>query len=324
MKKAPRGCLSRLKNGWPSRTILFTRVLVIRCLSPTCLCVLSHARRQVVTCRFPLQCLLYLAKKWKSLCTCLPLAQAGRGPKWKYPRIEPDENVIFIRAIKQRNQTGRLLGILEEVTWGEEKAVWQRIDKDGEGWHISTFCVERDNLTSRLHNSRLPAPSSARQAGLVRKTLRFSKQREMLEAAVGLEDAYFNFCLPHDALKRPLAVPVPTCLRAVPARHRQAKGNGSPKKWSPHTPMIAEGLTHHACLCACLPRPTRRRQVARRQVWTLEELLPACVRACDSTRRQVVSGAAQTPLDGSLKHMSCRDTTQLYQVTGFYITSNMA
>ena len=225
-------------------------MLVIRCLSPTCLCVLSHARRQVVTCRFPLQCLLYLAKKWKSLCTCLPLAQAGRGPKWKYPRIEPDENVIFVRAIKQRNQTGRLLGILEEVTWGEEKAVWQRIDPDGKGWHISTFCVERDNLTSRLHNSRL-----------VRKTLRFSKQREMLEAAVALEDAYFNFCLPHDALKRPLAVPVPT------------KGNGSPKKWALRTPMMAESLTHHACLCACLPRPTRRRQVARRQVWTLEELL---------------------------------------------------
>ena len=153
-----------------------------------------------------------------------------RGPKWKYPRIEPDENVIFVRAIKQRNQTGRLLGILEEVTWGEEKAVWQRIDPDGEGWHISTFCVERDNLTSRLHNSRL-----------VRKTLRFSKQREMLEAAVGLEDAYFNFCLPHDALKRPLAVPVPT------------KGNGSPKKWALRTPMMAESLTHH--------------------VWTLEELL---------------------------------------------------
>jgi hypothetical protein len=150
--------------------------------------------------------------------------------------------VIFVRAIKQRNQTGRLLGILEEVTWGEEKAVWQRIDPDGEGWHISTFCVERDNLTSRLHNSRL-----------VRKTLRFSKQREMLEAAVALEDAYFNFCLPHDALKRPLAVPVPTCLRAVPARHRQAKGNGSPKKWAPRTPMMAEGLNHH--------------------VWTLEELL---------------------------------------------------
>jgi len=153
-----------------------------------------------------------------------------RGPKWKYPRIEPDGHVIFVRAIKQRDQNGRLLGIREEVTWGDPEQVWKRIDPDGDGWHISTYCVERDNLTSRLHNSRL-----------VRKTLRFSKQREMLEAAVELEDAYFNFCLPHGALKTPLHPPVPT------------KGNGSPKKWAPRTPMMAEGLTHH--------------------VWTLEELL---------------------------------------------------
>lgn len=153
-----------------------------------------------------------------------------RGPKWKSPRVEPDEHVMFVRAIKHRDKNGRLLGIVEEVTWGDPDDVWQRIDPDGEGWHISTYCVERDNLTSRLHNSRL-----------VRKTLRFSKERRMLEAAVALEDAYFNFCLPHDSLKRSLAAPVPT------------KGNGSPKKWAPRTPMMAEGLTFH--------------------VWTLEELL---------------------------------------------------
>ena len=153
-----------------------------------------------------------------------------RGPKWKYPRREPDENVIFVRAIKQRDANGRLLGISEEVTWGDPDEVRQRLERDGEGGHISTFCVERDNLTSRLHNSRL-----------VRKTLRFSKERTMLEAAVALEDAYYNFCLPHDSLKRPLSSPQPT------------KGNGSPKKWFPHTPMMAEGLTFH--------------------VWTLEELL---------------------------------------------------
>ncbi len=153
-----------------------------------------------------------------------------RGPKWKYPRIEPDENILFVRAIKQRDQNGRLVGIQEEVTWGDPDEVWQRLDPEGEGRHISTSCVERDNLTSRLHNSRL-----------VRKTLRFSKERAMLEAAVALEDAYYNFCLPHDSLKQPINPPRPT------------KGNGSPKKWSPYTPMMAEGLTCH--------------------VWTLEELL---------------------------------------------------
>lgn len=153
-----------------------------------------------------------------------------RGPKWKYPRIAPDERVSFVRAIKQRDDQGRLLRILEEVTWGDPDDVWARLDPEGEGRHISIFCVERDNLTSRLHNSRL-----------TRKTLRFSKQWEMLEAAVALEDAYFNFCLPHSSLRRPLATPQPT------------KGNGSLKAWHPVTPMMAEGLTFH--------------------VWTLEELL---------------------------------------------------
>lgn len=153
-----------------------------------------------------------------------------RGPRWKAPRREPDEKVIFARAIKQRDATGRLVGIQEEVTWGDPEEAWRRLDPQGEGRHISTYCVERDNLTSRLHNSRL-----------TRKTLRFSKHRQLLEAAVELEDAYYNFCLPHDSLKQRLDPPVPT------------NGNGSPKKWSPCTPMMAEGLTDH--------------------VWTLEELL---------------------------------------------------
>lgn len=153
-----------------------------------------------------------------------------RGPRWKYPRRQPNEHITFARAIKLRDDHGRLLGILEEVTWGDQDEAWRRLDPDGTGRHISTFCVERDNLTSRMHNSRL-----------VRKTLRFSKERAMLEAAVALEDAYYNFCLPHHSLKQPMHPPQPT------------KGNGSPKKWWPHTPMMAEGITDH--------------------VWTLEELL---------------------------------------------------
>lgn len=153
-----------------------------------------------------------------------------RGPRWKYPRREPNERVLFARAIKVRDDSGSLLGIREEVTWGDADTVWQRCDPRGEGRHISTFCVERDNLTSRLHNSRL-----------ARKSLRFSKEREHLESAVELEDGYYNFCLPHDTLKRRLNPPRPT------------NGKGSPKKWLPHTPMMAEGLTEH--------------------VWTLEELL---------------------------------------------------
>ena len=153
-----------------------------------------------------------------------------RGPRWKTPRRAPGAGVCYARMIKQRDAHGHLIAIQEEVTWGEESLVWQRIDPQGEGYHISTFCIERDNLTARLHNSRL-----------ARKTLRFSKQRRMLERSVALEDAYYNFCLPHESLKRRLEPPRPT------------NGNGSPKKWAPCTPMMAEALTSH--------------------VWTLEELL---------------------------------------------------
>jgi hypothetical protein len=153
-----------------------------------------------------------------------------RGPRWKYPRRAPHDRVAFARAIKERDASGHLLGIREEVTWGDPDTVGQRLDPQGEGRHISTFCVERDNLTSRLHNSRL-----------ARKSLRFSKVPERLAMAVELEDGYYNFCLPHDTLKKPLAPPRPT------------NGKGSPKKWMPRTPMMAERLTDH--------------------VWTLEELL---------------------------------------------------
>ena len=69
-----------------------------------------------------------------------------RGPRWKYPRRQANERVLFARAIKQRDASGRLLGIREEVTWGNPDTVWQRLDPQGEGRHISTFCVERDNL----------------------------------------------------------------------------------------------------------------------------------------------------------------------------------
>ena len=36
---------------------------------------------------------------------------------------------------------GYLISIQEEVTWGEETLVWQRIDPEGEGRHISTLIV---------------------------------------------------------------------------------------------------------------------------------------------------------------------------------------
>tara|TARA_B100000749_G_scaffold154075_1_gene118270 strand:- start:418 stop:834 length:417 start_codon:yes stop_codon:yes gene_type:complete len=64
-----------------------------------------------------------------------------QGPRWKKPRRAPGEGVLYARMIKQRDAHGHLISIQEEVTWGEETLVWQRIDPEGEGRHISTLIV---------------------------------------------------------------------------------------------------------------------------------------------------------------------------------------
>jgi len=60
---------------------------------------------------------------------------------------------------------------------------------------------------------------------IVRKTQKHS------EPGTRCTDDYYNFCLPHRALRQKLAEPQAT------------KGNGSPKKYLQRTPAMAEGLT---------------------------------------------------------------------------------
>ena len=79
----------------------------------------------------------------------------------------------------------------------------------------STAYIERNNLTSRLFNSRQ-----------VRKTLAFSKDIEAYRAAATWEDGYYNLVRPHKSL-------------------RLAVQDGSTRKWSPQTPAMAAKLTDH-------------------------------------------------------------------------------
>lgn len=90
---------------------------------------------------------------------------------------------------------------------------------------INTSYAERNNLTARQSVGRL-----------VRKTLSFSKERVMLEWHTELDDAYYNFVRPHQALRVRLPKPGP---------------HG--RKWEKRTPAMAAGLTDH--------------------VWSLDELL---------------------------------------------------
>ncbi len=78
-------------------------------------------------------------------------------------------------------------------------------------------------------------------SGLGRRVLRLAKSAAGLRQQTLLYQSYYNFCLPHASLRRPLEQPQPV------------KGRGSMKKWQPCTPAMAAGVTE--------------------RVWTLREVL---------------------------------------------------
>jgi hypothetical protein len=88
---------------------------------------------------------------------------------------------------------------------------------------VSTAYVERTHLTMRLFNGRL-----------TRKTIAFSKCLEMHKAAAAWEDLVYNLA----RLLKTLRVEV---------------DDDSGRRWQPHSPAMAAGLTDH--------------------IWTVKELI---------------------------------------------------
>jgi hypothetical protein len=86
-----------------------------------------------------------------------------------------------------------------------------------------------------------PGHPSARGRGRRRRVNTLCQGEDGLRQQLAVYHVYYNFCLPHASLRRPLLVPEPT------------KGAGSAKVWRPCTPAMAAGLTDH--------------------VWTLKEVL---------------------------------------------------
>jgi hypothetical protein len=85
---------------------------------------------------------------------------------------------------------------------------------------INTAFIERLNLSIRQG-----------VAALGRKVISLAKTDDGLRDQLSLWRAYYNFCLPHSALRLSLPEPLPT------------KGNGSLKKWQQRTPAMAAGST---------------------------------------------------------------------------------
>lgn len=150
----------------------------------------------------------------------------GRPPK---PRWQALPGLLYAQVVKQRVK-GRVVSVTQRVVFGSLEAIEAALQLGGIGQVINTAFIERLNLTIRQH-----------VAALGRKVADLAKAVAGLQDQLALVRAYYNFCLPHAALRLPLPEPLPT------------KGNGSPKKWQPRTPAMAAGLTH--------------------RIWSMKELL---------------------------------------------------
>lgn len=137
-------------------------------------------------------------------------AGRGRPPTCK----QPQPTWQYLQVVKHRSGY-HLTGLTIKVVYGDPEEV-----RDLLGEH--TAYIERTQLTSRQMNGRL-----------VRKTLSFSKELEMLDASCAWEDWVYN-----------LARPVKTLRIEV---------NDGKRRWQPRTPAMAAGLTDH--------------------IWTVKELL---------------------------------------------------
>ena len=143
----------------------------------------------------------------------------GRPPS-SYLKAPPD--LVYAVVIKKKEH-GHLVEIGTRIVYGTEAQVAERLRASPVTQVISTWGVERNNLTIRQHSRRLG-----------RKVNAFSKKQLFLRDQLELAFAYYHFCCPHRGLRQRLESQVPT------------KGlRGSPKKWRQCTPAMAAGLTDH-------------------------------------------------------------------------------
>jgi hypothetical protein len=144
----------------------------------------------------------------------------GRPPT----RKRPGAGWHYTQMVKQRDEQGNLIGVDIRVVYGDDTT----LDRTS----TRTTCVERTHLTSRLMNGRL-----------VRKTLGFSKQLAMLQAACIWEDVVYNLTRAVKTLR----------LEVLPQTER---------RWIPRSPAMAAGLTDHIWsireLLMTIPVPTNR------------------------------------------------------------------
>lgn len=143
----------------------------------------------------------------------------GASPK---PRWQPLPQLQYAQVVKKR-VNGRVVSVNHRIIYGCLETITTALTHSV-GQVINTAFIERFNLSLRQH---VPA--------LGRKVMSLAKGEPGLGRQLTLAQAYYNFCLPHFALRLPLLQPIPT------------RGNGSLKVWQSRTPAMAAGMTNHVC-----------------------------------------------------------------------------
>jgi IS1 family transposase len=147
-----------------------------------------------------------------------PPRRQAQGPAPK-PRWMPLPHLLYAQVVKTVRRR-RLVAVTHRVVFGTLEAVQQVLAPLG--GQINTAFVERINLTIRQH-----------VAAVGRRVSTLCKGEDGVRQQLALYHAYYNFCLPHAALRQPLPQPLPT------------HGTGSATQWRPCTPAMAAGLTDH-------------------------------------------------------------------------------
>jgi hypothetical protein len=131
-------------------------------------------------------------------------------PEWKclqVSRTASGGTADVVSRMTKHRSGGRLIGITYRVVYGNSKEVCDLLG-------LNTAFVERTNLTSRQMNGRM-----------VRKTLSFSKEAEMLEASCAWEDWVYNLTRPVKSLR--------------------VEVNDGQRRWQPRSAAMAAGLADH-------------------------------------------------------------------------------
>jgi IS1 family transposase/transposase-like protein len=152
--------------------------------------------------------------------TIEPLRTGKPGRPRRTYKVPPHD--LLYAVVCKRREGSRVVEVTTQVVYGSPEQIAQALHQSPVSNTISTYGVERNNLTIRQHSRRMG-----------RKVNAFSKDHDFLEHQLSLAFAYYHFVIPHLGLRQKLAVPTPT------------KGTGSKKRWQQRTPAMAASLTDH-------------------------------------------------------------------------------